>query len=115
MTDRQDKFPTTVEAAVRLLQGLVPDVEQEKIAAMKEDELMALHFGIGQWARNHMGLWGAMLGVKAIPSEWLEPLELRKVITDLANDLYSFKDWDIGEYSENEEMNQCVWQKYPGF
>ena len=59
MTDHQDKFPTTVEAAVRLLQGLVPDVEQEKIAAMKEDELMALHFGIGQWARNHMGLWGA--------------------------------------------------------
>jgi ADP-ribosylglycohydrolase len=60
-------------------------------------------------------LLGAMLGVKAIPSEWLEPLELREVITDLANDLYSFKDWDIGEYSENEEMNQCVWQKYPGF
>jgi hypothetical protein len=30
-----------------------------KIAAMKEDELMTLHFGIGQWARNHMGLWGA--------------------------------------------------------
>jgi len=59
MTDRQDAFPTTVEAAVRLLQGLVPAVEQEKIAAMKEDELMALHFGLGKWARNHLGQWCA--------------------------------------------------------
>ncbi len=30
-------------------------------------------------------------------------------------DLYAFKDWDIGEYSENVEMNQRIWQKYPGF
>lgn len=60
-------------------------------------------------------LLGAMLGVKSIPSEWLEPLELREVITTVAEDLYAFKDWDIGEYSENAEMNQCVWQKYPGF
>lgn len=60
-------------------------------------------------------LLGAMLGVKAIPSEWLEPLELREVITTVAEDLYAFKDWDIGEYSENAEMNQRVWQKYPGF
>jgi hypothetical protein len=56
-----------------------------------------------------------MLGVKAIPSEWVEPLELREVITTVAEDLYAFKDWDIGEYSENAGMNQRVWQKYPGF
>jgi len=60
-------------------------------------------------------LLGAMLGVKAIPSEWVEPLELREVITTVAEDLYAFKDWDIGEYSENAGMNQRVWQKYPGF
>ena len=58
MTDHQDRFPTTVEAAVRLLQGMVPKIEQTKIAAMAEDELMALHFGLGQWVRNHLGLWG---------------------------------------------------------
>ena len=60
-------------------------------------------------------LLGAMHGVRAIPAEWLEPLELREVITSLAEDLYAFKDWDIGEYSENAEMNQRIWQKYPGF
>jgi len=60
-------------------------------------------------------LLGAMQGVTAIPSEWLEPLELREVITTVAEDLYAFKDWDIGEYNKNAEMNQRVWQKYPGF
>lgn len=60
-------------------------------------------------------LLGAMHGVRAIPAEWLEPLELREVITSLAEDLYAFKDWEIGEYSENSEMNQRIWQKYPGF
>ena len=54
----QDLFPATVEAAVRLLQGLVPENEKAKIAAMKEDELKTLHFGLGQWVRNHLGLWG---------------------------------------------------------
>ena len=36
-------------------------------------------------------LLGAMHGVKAIPAEWLEPLELRDVITELAEDLYAFQ------------------------
>ncbi len=60
-------------------------------------------------------LLGAMHGVRAIPAKWLEPLELREVITSLAEDLYAFKDWEIGKYSENAEMNQRIWQKYPGF
>lgn len=59
MTERKDTFPTSVEAAIRLLQGLVPENEQSKLATMTEDELMALHFGLGQWVRNHLGLWGA--------------------------------------------------------
>lgn len=60
-------------------------------------------------------LLGAMHGVKAIPAEWLEPLELRDVITELARDLYAFNDWNIGPYSSNNELNQQIWQKYPGF
>ena len=60
-------------------------------------------------------LLGAMLGVRAIPTEWLEQLELREVITTLANDLYAYKDWEIGEYSEASEMNNRIWEKYPGF
>lgn len=58
MAEQGDKFPTTVEAAVRLLRGLVPDDEKAKIVLMAEDDLMMLHFGLGQWVRNHLGLWG---------------------------------------------------------
>ena len=58
MANDQGAFPATVEAAVRLLQGLVPEVEQARIAMMLDDELTALHFGLGQWVRNHLGLWG---------------------------------------------------------
>jgi hypothetical protein len=46
--------------------------------------------------------------------KWLERLELRNVITELAQDLYAFRDWDIGEYSHNEELNASIWWKYPG-
>lgn len=60
-------------------------------------------------------LLGAMYGVKSIPNEWLAPLELRDVITELAEDLYQFKDWEIGEYSANHDLNQRIWRKYPGF
>ncbi len=60
-------------------------------------------------------LLGAMHGVKSIPAEWLEPLGLRDVITELAEDLYAFRDWEIGGYGENEELNQRIWRKYPGF
>lgn len=60
-------------------------------------------------------LLGVMHGVSAIPEKWLEPLELRHVITELAHDLYAFKDWDVGEYSEDPELNQRIRKKYPGF
>ena len=60
-------------------------------------------------------LLGAIHGVRSIPSEWLEPLELREVITTVAEDLYAFKDWEIGEGSQYIEMNQRIWQRYPGF
>lgn len=59
-------------------------------------------------------LLGPLYGVKSIPQKWLEPLELRDVIAELAGDLYAFKDWDIGEYSGNHELNDRIWQKYPG-
>jgi hypothetical protein len=50
-----------------------------------------------------------MHGSKAVPQEWLAQLELRDVITELAEDLYAFPDWKI-------DMNeQKIWEKYPGF
>ena len=70
-------------------------------------------------ARRGVTLWGPGVGEQACgeigAGRMLEPLELRDVITELAEDIYAFKDWAIGEYSDNEELNQRIWRKYPGF
>lgn len=50
-------FPTTVDGAVRLLMSMVEESEQTKIAAMDTDDIYTLHFGLGVWVRNHMGLY----------------------------------------------------------
>lgn len=60
-------------------------------------------------------LLGTLHGVKTIPDEWLKPLELRGVTSKIAEDLYAFRDWKIGEYSNNEKLNERIWRKYPGF
>lgn len=52
-----DDLPVNIEAAVRVLQTMISESEQAKIAAMPEEELIALHFGLGQWIRNNFGLW----------------------------------------------------------
>ncbi len=57
MTDDGHDFPKTIQDAVRLLKRLVPEPEQAKIAAMSEDELIHLHFGLGMWIRDNLGLW----------------------------------------------------------
>lgn len=115
---------SNVEAIIQLGQGWIAE---EALAISIYCSLVARNFKHGViLAVNHDGdsdstgsitgnLLGAMHGVRAIPSEWLEPLELRDVIKTLAEDLYAFKDWEIGEYSENSEMNRLIWQKYPGF
>ena len=112
------------EAIAPLVEGWVAE---EALAISIYCALVARNFKQGMiLALNHDGdsdstgsivgnLLGTMYGVKAIPAEWLEPLELRDVISELAEDLYAFKDWEIGEYSEAEELNQQIWRKYPGF
>jgi ADP-ribosylglycohydrolase len=58
-------------------------------------------------------LCGALHGVAAIPEEWLEPLELRHVITEIADDLHDYRDWDLGGHSKTATLNARVWGKYP--
>ena len=50
-------FPTTVDAAVRLLMSMVEKSEQIRIAAMDSEDIYTLHFGLGVWIRNHMGFY----------------------------------------------------------
>jgi hypothetical protein len=52
-----ENYPTTIDAAVRVIIGLVPAEELVKITQMSEDDLINLHFGLGQWIRNNFGLW----------------------------------------------------------
>ena len=62
-------------------------------------------------------LLGALYGVQAIPSEWLEPLELRDTITEMATDLYMSRYWNAGESGDagaNREIAEAVRQKYSG-
>lgn len=96
--------------AISLYCALVaPDFKQGVILAVNHD---GDSDSTGAIAGN---LLGVMHGVKAIPGEWLEPLELREVISEIAEDFYAFKDWDIGEYSGNKELNERIWRKYPGW
>jgi hypothetical protein len=50
-------FPESVDAAVRLLMAMVPDEERARIAALRQEDLVLLHFGLGMWIRNNLGLW----------------------------------------------------------
>jgi len=75
------------------------------------------------WAVNHSGdsdstgaiagnLLGALHGVEAIPERWLGPLELREVISEVANDLFEFSEWKIEEEGSGEVAERIL-SKYP--
>ena len=55
--DRESRYPSTVEQAVRLLLDLVPPEECARIALLPEGDLPDLHLGLGAWLRNNFGLW----------------------------------------------------------
>ncbi|MCY0857163.1 ADP-ribosylglycohydrolase family protein [Cupriavidus sp. D39] len=111
------------DAIARLGEGWVAE---EALAISVYCALVARDFRHGVvLAVNHDGdsdstgaitgnLLGALLGVEAIPPEWLAPLELREVITELADDLSVFPEWDVGIDSADEELVQRIWTKYPG-
>lgn len=110
------------EAIVKLGQGWVAE---EALAISIYCALVARNFKHGVLlAVNHDGdsdstgsitgnLLGVIHGVNAIPTEWLTSLELRDVITELAEDLYRFIDWKIGAYFDSPE-NEQILDKYPG-
>ncbi len=58
-------------------------------------------------------LLGAALGLDAIPERWRSPLELVDVIEQVADDLYEYPSWNIGEYVSGGD-NDRIWARYPG-
>lgn len=111
------------EAITRLGQGWIAE---EALAISVYCALVAKNFKYGVLlAVNHDGdsdstgsitgnLLGAMLGVKAIPTQWLAQLELREVIEEIATDLYDFPDWGLYTDCEDQELVDRIWKKYPG-
>lgn len=113
-----------LEAIARLGQGWIAE---EALAISIYCALVAQDFRDGiVLAVNHDGdsdstgaitgnLLGSMLGVSAIPPLWLEDLELRPVIAEVAEDLLNYREWDIEGDSDNNELVEKIWKKYPGF
>ena len=56
---------------------------------------------------------GAMQGLKAIPEAFLEPLELKDVLLELASDLYAVPQWAKEIHSTNEWFSHPIRDKYP--
>ena len=60
-------------------------------------------------------LLGTLFGVDAIPEQWLEPLQLREVITEIAEDLHDCIDWALSPFGSDPECQERIWRKYPGY
>lgn len=52
-----DEIPSTVDEALKVLADIIPEEDLARIAAMDDDDLMSLHFGLGMAIRNQFGLW----------------------------------------------------------
>lgn len=64
-------------------------------------------------------LLGAMQGIEAIPSRWLDVLELRELISEVADDLLTWPQWPVSEYPPEERaaiLERAYWiDRYPGY
>lgn len=51
------QFPETIDEAVGVVIAALSEEEKARMVAMAQSELRGLHFGLGMWIRNHLGLW----------------------------------------------------------
>lgn len=98
-------------------------IAEEALAIAVYCALVAETFEEGVvYAVNHSGdsdstgaiagnLLGAKYGIEAIPEHWLNRPELKEVISELANDLFTFPEWDMDDGSAATEQ---LLRKYPG-
>ncbi len=50
-------YPKTISEAVDILMHILSKEDLDKLKSMSEDDLIDLHFGLGNWIRNEFGLW----------------------------------------------------------
>lgn len=55
-TARRRPWPGSLAAAVEMLRAHVPQAEQRRIATLRRDALLELHFDLGAWIRCSFGL-----------------------------------------------------------
>lgn len=115
----KSRLPVT-DAIAELGEGWVAE---EALAIAVYCALVATSFEQGvAFAINHSGdsdstgamtgnLMGARYGIEAIPAHWLDRLELKEVIAELANDLFTFPEWDLDDDGDTAES---ILKKYPG-
>lgn len=115
--------PRSAQALTSLGEGWIAE---EALAIGLYCALCAEDFGSAlMLAVNHDGdsdstgliagsLLGAALGVEAIPPRWLEPLELRELIEEIADDLATAPCWPLDEDDEDAAVGAYYWNRYPG-
>lgn len=54
---KQKEWPGTVDEAAGVVLATLSDADKDQIAGMAESDLIGLHFGLGMWIRNNLGLW----------------------------------------------------------
>jgi ADP-ribosyl-[dinitrogen reductase] hydrolase len=113
--------PNSTDALRTIGMGWVAD---EALAIGLYCALCAMDFEAGViLAVNHDGdsdstgliaghLLGAIHGVSGIPQRWLEPLELRTVLEDVADDLATVSRWKLDD--DAGEEGECYFDRYPG-
>ena len=99
-------------------------VADEALAAAIYCTLRAADFANGvRMAVNHDGdsdttgsltgqLLGAILGEHSIPEPWLDALDAREVIAQLANDLCEYRNWKLDDSGDDAE--RVIEERYPG-
>jgi hypothetical protein len=51
-------LPSTIDEAAAYLLDSMSDADKTRLKNMPKDDLIGLHFGLGMYIRNQLGLWG---------------------------------------------------------
>ena len=54
---KQKEWPETLDEAAGVVIATLSDEDKTYIAGMAEGDLIGLHFSLGMWIRNNLGLW----------------------------------------------------------